>query len=157
MIFLVGSLCFKQRAFESKKKNKSFYIIIACTVWIPVYIYVSLLQFSMKNLLKFKYSELADALLLQFALLLSMLGLMYLLINTFKFFLNKTGKISKELNKNSYGVYIIHTVVLGSIAITLLDIQIPSILKHFILTIITYIACNLMVYFYRKVIKAKIT
>ena len=156
MIFLVGSLCFKQKTFESKGKNKRLYIIVSCTAWIPVYLYISLLQFSMRNLWKYKFSEIVDALLIRFALLLSMLCLLYLIINTFRFFLNKPGKISKELNKNSYGVYIIHPIVLGGLALILLDMGVHSLLKHLILTVFTYIACNLIVSFYRKVIKSKI-
>jgi hypothetical protein len=79
-----------------------------------------------------------------------------LLINTFRFFLNKPGKISKELNKNSYNVYIIHVIVMGGIALTMLDTTIPSLVKHLILIVSTYIACNLIVSFYRKVLKPKI-
>jgi len=156
MVFLLGSICFKQKTFESKVKNKRLYIILSCTAWIPVYIYISLLQFSMRNLWKYKFSEIVDALLICFALLLSMLCLLYLIINTFRFFLNKPGKISKELNKNSYGVYIIHPIGLGGLALILLDMGIPSLLKHLILAVSTYIACNLIVSFYRKVIKSKI-
>ncbi|MBW1716988.1 MAG: acyltransferase family protein [Deltaproteobacteria bacterium] len=156
MIFLGGSLCFKQKTFESKGENKRLYIILSCTAWIPVYLYISLLQFSMRNLWKYIFSEIVDALLIRFALLLSMLCLLYLIINTFRFFLNKSGKISKELNKNSYGVYIIHPIVLGGLALTMLDLGIPSLLKHLILTVSTYITCNLIVSFYRKVIKSKI-
>jgi len=129
--------------------------ILSCTAWIPVYLYIFLLQFSMRNLWKYKFSEIVDALLIQLALLLSMLCLLYLVINTFRFFLNKPGKISKELNKNSYGVYIIHPIGLGGLALILLDMGIPSLLKHLILTVSTYIACNLIVSFYRKVIKSK--
>lgn len=157
MIFLVGSLCFQKKTFETKETKIKALILVTGVVWIPVYLYVYFLRFAMKNLFKYRFSETADALLLQLALLLSMLGLMYLLINTFRYFLNRQGKIGKELTKNSYGVYIIHTVVLGGIALTLLDLQIPSILKHLLLTISTYIACNLIVSFYRKAIKVKIT
>ncbi|MCJ7581571.1 MAG: acyltransferase family protein [Candidatus Aminicenantes bacterium] len=156
MIFLLGSLCFKQKIFESKGKNKKLYIILSCTAWIPVSLYISLQQFSMRNLWKYRFSEIVDALLIRFALLLSMLCLLYLIINTFRFFLNKPGKIRKELNKNSYNVYIIHVIVMGGIALTMLDMEIPSLLKHLILTVSTYIVCNLIVSFYRKVIKSKI-
>jgi len=157
MIFLLGSLGFKQKTFESKGKNTRLYIILCGTVWIPVYFYITSLQFSMRNLLDYRYSEVVDALLLQFALLFSMLCLLYLTINTYRFFLNKQRKIGKELNKNSYGVYIIHPIVLGGIALSMLDTIIPSLIKHLILTVATYIACNLIVSFYRKVIKPKIT
>jgi peptidoglycan/LPS O-acetylase OafA/YrhL len=78
------------------------------------------------------------------------------MINTFRYYLNKQGRLSKELNGNSYSVYIIHVIVIGGIALTMLNTAIPSLLKYLILTVSTYIACNLIVYFYRKVIKSKI-
>jgi len=155
MIFLVGSLCFKQKSFESTGKSKKLYIILGFTAWIPVYLYISLLFYSMKHIGKYLVSGIVDAALLQFALLFSMLCLLYLTINTFRYFLNKPGKMGRELNKNSYGVYIIHTIVLGGIALSMLDAAIPSLLKHLILTVATYITCNLIIYFYRKVLKSK--
>jgi hypothetical protein len=78
------------------------------------------------------------------------------MITTFRKYLNKQGRIWKELNKNSYGVYIIHVIVVGGIALTMLNTAIPSLLKYLILTVSTYAASNLIVYFYRKVIKSKI-
>lgn len=47
--------------------------------------------------------------------------LLYVMINTFRVYLNKQGRISKELNNNSFNVYIIHTIVLGCIALTMLN------------------------------------
>jgi hypothetical protein len=64
--------------------------------------------------------------------------------------MNRQGKISKELNKNSYGVYIIHVIVMGAIALTMLNTSIPSLLKYLILTVSTYVACNLIISLYRK-------
>lgn len=157
MLFLLGSLCFKQRTFESSGKNKKLYIVLAFTAWIPVYLYISLHFHSMRHIGRPLVSGIVDAALLQLALLLSMLCLLYLTINTFRYFLNKPYKMGKELNKNSYGVYVIHTIVLGGIALSMLDVAVPSLLKHLILTVATYIACNLIVSFYRNVVKSKIS
>ena len=66
-------------------------------------------------------------------------------------YLNKQGKISKELSKNSYGVYIIHVIVMGGIALIISNVAIPSQLKYLILTVSTYAASNLIISFYRKV------
>lgn len=57
-----------------------------------------------------------------------------------------------ELNKNSYSVYIIHVIVMGNLGLILLNIAIPSLLKCLILTVSTYVASNLIISFYRKVI-----
>ena len=157
MLFLVGSVCFKQRIFDSAGKNKKLYIMLGFTTWIPVYLNLSLYYYSMRHIGRHLVSGLIDVALLQFTYLLSLLCMMYLTINTFRYFLNKPSKVGRELNKNSYGVYIIHTIVLGGIALAMLDVAIPSLLKHLILTVASYIACNLIVSFYRNVLKSKIS
>jgi len=97
-----------------------------------------------------------DALVTWFSFHLSLLCLLYVMINTFRYYLNKQGKISRALSRNSYNVYIIHVIVLGGIALAMFNTAIPSLLKYLILTVSTYAACNLIIYFYRKLIKSKI-
>jgi fucose 4-O-acetylase-like acetyltransferase len=156
MIFLLGSLCYKLKIFESKWKNKKLYILIICTAWIPIILYRYLFINSFMRPGNHIFSEMVDALLMWFSFHLSLLCLLYVMINTFRYYLDKQGKISKELNKNSYNVYIIHVIVIGFLALTMLNTAIPSLLKYLILTVSTYAACNLIIYFYRKLIKSKI-
>ncbi len=156
LIFLLGSLCYKLKTFESKGKSKKLYIILSCTTWIPVALYISLLFNSLVNPGNYILSDIVDSLLIRFSFLLALLCILYVIINTFRFFLNKSGKIRKEMNRNSYNVYIIHVIVIGGIALTMLDTAIPSLLKYLILATSTYSASNLIVYFYRKVIRSKI-
>jgi len=156
MIFLLGSLCYKLKTFESKSKNKKLYIIISSTAWIPINLYIFLLIYSLLNPGNYIFSEIVDTLILRLNFVLSLAYLLYVMITTFRKYLNKQGKISKELNKNSYGVYIIHVIVMGSLALTMLNIAIPSLLKYLFLTVSTYVACNLIMYSYRQVIKSKI-
>jgi fucose 4-O-acetylase-like acetyltransferase len=156
MIFLLGSLCYKLKIFESKWKNKKLYIIILCTAWIPVIFYRHLFINSFIRPGSYIFSEIVDALLMWFSFHLSLLYLLYLMINTFRYYLNKQGRIIKELNKNSYNVYIIHVIAIGGIALTMLNTAVPSLLKFLILTAAAYAASNLIVYFYRKVIKSRI-
>ncbi|MBE0711861.1 MAG: acyltransferase [Candidatus Aminicenantes bacterium] len=156
LVFLSGSLCYKLKTFESVGKSKKFYIALSSTAWIPVALYLSLIRYSMKHPGGYLISEIVDALLIALTLLLSMLCLLYVTINTFRYFLNISGKTIKELNKNSYGVYILHVVVLGGIALPLLKTAIPSLLKYLILTVSTFAACNLIVSFYRKFVKQRI-
>ena len=74
----------------------------------------------------------------------------------FRYYLNKQGKILKELNENSYNVYIIHVIVIGCIALIMLNTTIPSLLKYLTLVVSTWVLSNLIVYFYRRFIKSKI-
>ena len=73
-------------------------------------------------------------------------------MTTFKFFFNRQGWLGRELGRLSYNVYIIHIGVMGLIALALLRIDLPGILKYPILTITTYAACNLIAYAYVKTV-----
>ena len=156
MTFLLGSLCYKLKIFESKWKNKRLYILINCIAWIPLNLYLFLIIYSFIKPGDFIFSEFVDRLLIWFSFHLSLLSLLYIFINTFRYYVNKQGKVSKELNKNSYNVYIIHVIIIGGIALTMLNTEIPSLLKYFILTVSSYLASNLVITFYRNVIKSKI-
>ena len=92
-----------------------------------------------------------DTAVTQFAFLLSLLFLVYLAVETFRYYLNRQGSLSKELSRSSYPVYIIHTVVLGAIALVPLHTGIPSPLKHLILAVSTYAVSSTAVYAWRKV------
>ena len=155
LMFLLGGLCYKLKIFDSKPKGKKLYISVLCTVWIPISIYQFFYNQSFVYPGVYVFSELIDSLLRWLNFFLSLLCLLYVMINTFKYYLDKQGKISKMLNINSYNVYIIHTIVLGAIALTMLNTTIPSLLKFFISTVATYVVSNLLVYFYRKVIKSR--
>jgi fucose 4-O-acetylase-like acetyltransferase len=156
MVFLLGSLCYKLKIFESELKNKKLDIILHSTGWIPINLYIFLLVYSLLKPGNYLISEIVDTLILRLNFVLSLAYLLYVMITTFRYYLNKQGKVSKELNKNSYYVYIIHVIVMGGIALTMLNTTIPSLLKYLILTVSTYAACNLIIYFYRKVITSKI-
>lgn len=56
-----------------------------------------------------------------------------------------------ELNRNSYSVYIIHTIVLGVVALSLLGMPIPSMVKFLIVTIFTFALSNLLIYSWRTI------
>ena len=152
LMFLLGSMCYKRKIFESKWKNRKLDIILHCVGWIPINLYIFLVIYSLVKPGDYIISRIFDTLLLQLNYVLSLAYLLYTMITTFRRYLNKQGKIWTELNKNSYGVYIIHVVVLGGLALTMLNTAIPSLLKYLIVAVSTYIACNLMVSFNRKVI-----
>ncbi|MBN1361989.1 MAG: hypothetical protein JW993_15445 [Sedimentisphaerales bacterium] len=69
----------------------------------------------------FIVSRFIDSLILWFTFHLSLFCLLYLTVETFRRYLNRQGRLGKELSANSYYVYIIHTIVLGALALMLLD------------------------------------
>ena len=153
MVFLLGSLCYKLKVFESEWKNKKLDIILHSTGWIPINLYLFLLIYSLVKPGDYLVSEIVDTLLLRMNFVLSLAYLLYAMVTAFRKYLNKQGKIMMGLNKNSYGVYIIHVIVMGAIALIMLNVAIPSILKYFMLTISTFAVCNLIMYSYRKIFR----
>ena len=156
MVFILGALCFRLKVFNEKVESKMLYHIVNSIAWIPVTVYIFFLLYPWFRPGHFIVSEIVHKLILWLNYHLSLLCVLYVMINTFRYYLNKQGRIRKELNKNSYSVYIIHVIVIGGIALTMLNTAIPSLLKYLILTISTYAACNLIIYFYRKVITSEI-
>ncbi len=147
MIFLLGSLCYKQNnIFESNGKDKKLYYAVIFTVWIPIVVYfIFLINYLVYPGYNFIFSRITDSLLLWLSFNLSVLCLLFVMVSTFRYYVNKTGRIGKEWNKNSYYVYIIHVIVLGVIALIMLDMVIPSLLKYIILTVSTFVISNLIV------------
>lgn len=58
-----------------------------------------------------------------------------------------------QLNKNSYPVYIIHTIILGVIATALLPVMLPAFVKYWVLAILTLTISNMIIYTYQQTMK----
>ncbi len=151
MIFMVGALCYRLRTFDTSPKNKRLYVVVSLTVWIPVCLYLLLIIYPLIQPGAHLFSATLDRLLFHLSVTVSLLSLLYLTINTFRYYLNRQGALARELSRNSYSVYIIHTVVLGGIAVVLMSIGIPSLMKHVLLAVLTYSASSLFIYLYRRV------
>ena len=149
LVYLLGALCFRQGTFEKKPGGLWLYIVAASTAWIPVLAYIffglALISAAGASLI----SPVVDMLLLWAFFYLAQLCLVYLSVQTFWRYVDRTGKIWKELNRNSYYVYIIHVIVLGVIALLLLNLPMPSLAKYLTLTVATFLACNLIVSLFR--------
>lgn len=150
MIFMVGALCYRLRTFETAPKNKRLYIAVSLTVWIPICLYLVLVIYPLIQPGAHLFSVTLDRLLFHFSFTVSLVSLLYLMINTFRYYLNGHGALSRELSRNSYPVYIIHTVVLGGIALVLMSVGIPSLMKYVLLAVLTYSASSSLVYVYRR-------
>jgi len=153
LVFLLGSLCYRWKIFDTDQRNMKLYIAVNATAWIPINIYVITVLNYIIRPGKYLISEGADLLLLWFGFHLSFLALLYCAVATFKYFFNRQGRLGRELGRLSYGVYIIHIAVMGPIALALLQTDMPGILKYPILAITTYLASNLIVYAYVKTVK----
>ncbi len=152
MIFMLGTLCFKLGTFDGKPVGKKLYYILCATIWIPMNVYIIFLLNLIFNPGQFILSGTIDVALTWFGFHLSLLGLMYILINTFRYYLNRNGKVLSLLSESSFGVYVIHFIVVGAIASILLEAAVPSLGKYALLATAAYIASNLIVSLYRRIL-----
>ena len=155
MSFLLGALCYKLNVFESDRKNIKLYIFsnVVLTISLGVFTAVALNLFF--NLIEpernfFFISDFFDRVIYYASALLSMLSSLHVFIHAFRFSFNKTNRIMNELNKNSYSVYIIHMIVLGVVALAMINLPIHGGIKYILLTSLTFTLSNMLIYSWRK-------
>jgi hypothetical protein len=148
MIFLLGVLCFQQNVFARKLQKKTLYNIVNYTSWLPItgHIFARLWPFFVPG---FDYNAPFYRFLWWLSFDLSLLSIMYLMIVSFWLYLDRTSKVWKELNKNSYGVYIIHVIVIGIFGTLLLGFNLPAVVKWLLLIVLVYGSSNLLISGYR--------
>ena len=157
LVFLLGALSQQHKVFAAPKNRKLYiWANVVLTLVLGVFTAVALNLFF--NIIEpgrnyFFISDFVDRTVYYFTGLLSMFSFLYILIHVFRWNLNKTNPLMEQLNKNSYSVYIIHMIVLGGIALLLLPINLPAMLKFLLLTVLTFIVSNLLVYGYRMLLK----
>jgi hypothetical protein len=96
MFFLLGSLCYKLKTFESEWKGQKFYNIVNWTSWLPISLYLASLIYSLVKPDDYIVSKFVDQLFIRFFFHVSLLSLLYTLIIIFKNKFNKRGKIENE-------------------------------------------------------------
>ena len=161
MAFLLGALSNKLALFENNTKNLKLYILanVVLAAAMTVFTITALNLFF--NLIDpsrnyFYVSEFTDKLAYHISMVLLMLSFLYLIIHTFRFYFNKINRVLTEINSNSYSVYIIHTVVLGVIALALLKLSAPAFVKYGILSVLTFVFSNLLIYSWKKTVNKKL-
>jgi peptidoglycan/LPS O-acetylase OafA/YrhL len=75
------------------------------------------------------------------------------MIESFRRYFDKTGRIWSELNKNSYGVYIIHVIMIGIFGTLLLNLNLPALVKYPLLIVLAYGISNIVVSIYRSLVQ----
>jgi len=146
LAFLIGALSYQQNIFAEKSEKKTLYNIVNGISWIPVtiHIFARLWPFFSDNPEAFEFTDLYR-LIFYLSFNLSVLSLVYLMVESFRRYLDKTGRIWDELNRNSYGVYIIHVIMIGVFGMLLLNTGLPALVKYPLLIIFTYVGSNLLV------------
>lgn len=149
MIFLLGIFYNHNNIFDGELGRKKMYNIVNSLAWIPlgIHIFFRLLPFFYPN--EFTLS-LSYRSWWWFSFNVSLVTLMYLMIETFRRYFDSNGPVWSELNRNSYGVYIIHVVAIGIFGTMLMKFSLPALLKYPLLIILTYLVCNFVVSAYRR-------
>ncbi len=152
MTFLLGSLCFRQKVFAEKPQSKTLYTVVNSIAWIPITVHIFARLFPFFYPEGFSISPLYR-LIWWLSFDLSLLCLLYLMIETFWRYFDKTGRIWSTLKRNSYGVYIIHVIVIGVFGTLLLNLNLPALVKYPTLIVLTYLVSNLLVSVYRSLVQ----
>ena len=150
MAFLVGALCCKLDIFDRKPAGKKLYYLLCATIWIPMNVYIMFLLNLILNPGQYIISGATDTAMTWLGFHLSLLGMMVIVINTFRYYLSRGGKFVTWLNKCSFGVYVVHFIAMGFAGTALLRSTMPSLLKYGLLTLITFAVSNVVVYIYHS-------
>jgi hypothetical protein len=149
MAFALGVLSYRKNIFAQLPKSKTLYNVANSVAWIPVtgHIFVRLWPFFIPE--GFSITPLYR-LLWHLTFYLSLVCMVYVMIETFWRYFDKTGPVWSWLNKNSYGVYIIHVVVIGIFGTLLLNTNLPVLVKYPTLVVSAYLGSNLLVWIYQS-------
>jgi fucose 4-O-acetylase-like acetyltransferase len=150
LTFLLGALFYKQGFFAKKPQGKRLYNTVNAIAWVPVtaHIFARLIPFFSEG---FTVTPIYR-LMWWISFDLALLCMMYVMIETFRRYFDKTGKIWSELNRNSYGVYIIHVILIGVFGTLLMKLGLPVYVKYPLLIILTYVGSNLLVSAYKNLV-----
>lgn len=155
MSFILGVICFSKNVFAELPKSKLLYNIANGVSWLPVtgHIFARLWPFFTPNPAEFLITPMYRF-LWHLSFYLSALVMGYVMIESFRRYLDKTGKVWSELNRNSYGVYIIHVILIGVFGTLLLNTGLPALVKYPLTFVLTYVGSNLVVSGYRAVVRS---
>ncbi len=84
-----------------------------------------------------------------------LIGIIVFLLYFFRERLNKTGPVAKSMAGNVYTVYIIHQTILIALNILMLSVNIPTIIKFFLVSLIVVPLCFLLSTLIRQIPYAK--
>ena len=153
MMFLLGVLCFRLDVFAQKPQRKTLYTVVSSIAWIPVTVHIFARLYPIFYPQGFSVTPLYR-LIWWLSFDLSLLCLVYVMVESFWRYFDKTGRIWSELNRNSYGVYIIHVIIIGIFGTLLLNLSLPALVKYPMLFLLTYVVSNLVVSVYRRTVYA---
>ena len=156
VIFLFGSQLYKLNSFGTGKIGKKTNNIIHSLGWLPINLYIFLIIYTLIYPNNYIVNKVIHISIVRISFTLSLAYLIYTMVTVFWNSFNKTGKMIRILNSYSYGVYIIHVIVIGFFSAMLLSIDIHHFLKFIITILSSYIISNGVIFIYNNTIKKTI-
>jgi hypothetical protein len=149
LTFMLGVLAYRRDLFAKLPEKKTLYIVASSIAWIPVtgHIFARLIPFFSPE--GFEITP-VYRLIWHATFYLALVVMAYLMIESFRFYLNRTSPTWRALSRNSYGVYIIHVIVIGVFGTLLLNTGWPALVKYPLLVVSAYLVSNLLVSLYRQ-------
>lgn len=144
LCFLLGALFYHRGTLSGKPVGKRLYNTVSAVAWIPVtaHIFIRLLPFmigegfSVTPGYRFAWWLTFD---------LALLCLVYVMVETFRRYFDRTGPAWSALNRSSYGLYIIHVILIGVFGTLLMKLGWPVYVKYPALVVLTWGGGNLLV------------
>lgn len=146
LFFLLGVMAFRQNLFAELPKKKTLYTIANATVWLPVtvHIFARIWPFFTPDPAAFEITPLYR-LIWWISFHAGAIGMVYLMVESFWRYVDRSGRLWRSLSQNSYGVYIIHVIIIGIFGTLLLNTGLPALAKYPLLIVLAYICSNLLV------------
>lgn len=131
LLFLLGSIMYRKEYFEKKKLNwwKSL-IIAGCATQ------------SLGLLYLVKGNALLSAGIYALCYNVASFAIVFFLLAIFQRFFDSSNKLSSELSRNSYGVYLLHVVVMGGVHLLIRFVMPNPYVQSITLFLATVIICN---------------
>lgn len=148
MCFLMGAWFFKKEIFSQKPEGKIFYIIISTVAWIPIMVHI------FARIWPFFYPDGYDyssgyRFIWWSSFYLTLITMMYLMVESFRRYVTGTDKVWAFLNRNSYGVYIIHVIIIGIFGTLFMQSGLHVGIKYPLMIVFVYAVSNLATEVYR--------
>ena len=145
LYFLIGVLAFRQNIFAELPKKKTLYTIANAVGWLPVtvHIFVRIWPFFTPNPAAFEITPLYR-IIWWTSFHAGAISMVYLMIESFWRYVDRSGRLWRTLSHNSYSVYITHVIMLGIFGTMLLNTDLPAVVKYLLLIISTYVGSNLL-------------
>ncbi len=153
MAFLAGALCYHRRTFAARPQSRTLYTVLSSVAWIPITVHIMARVYPVLYAAGFTVTPLFR-LVWWLSFHASAIIMLYLLVASFWWYLDRSGPVWRYLGRNSYGVYIIHVIVIGVLGTLLLKVAMPAVAKYLALMVLTYLCSNALVALGRRILLA---